>query len=722
MRRDLTLFALLLSCIGIGSAQMVWDHAASFAKPAYLAIPSGPGLRFSGNITLECWVNPVDVASPHDQTLLCKYSTAGTGFALTLRDGHIFFEIGGSPKMFGKHAIPNGEWTHVAVVYDSSAKTLTSYINRNLDSVRTGLDAPIRWNEDSLFVGIFQNYPTTTQFTGLIDEIRVWNRALSADEIQRNMYMTLAYVSGPYAGVVLSLPFQYPTEAPLPFAPMDFSGNGMTVNVRGNVLGVNVGTGPSWKLIPNDAVCFDGGGYLSTPGTTANNFSSSHTLQCWVWPDTTQTSIVLQKREGGNLAGYTIWLSGNRVAFRINNPTVLMSRQPIPSGEWTHIAVVFNDTTKTSWLYLNGSLDTTAVSPFGAAPIASNDSLFIGTGYNGRFHGYIDNVVLSPEIWTATQIATWMAAGVDVWNKGDLPAMCVYNFDGSLLSVAVADARMKFNGSALFSHAANFSRVPTSPMLRADDLGYPRGFTMKASDRRIPAVTTQGPMIEDSLDVAVDETISSMRLAMTVNHTMTTDLVVSLVGPTGDSVTVFKRGKLLYPVSNINTIYDDWADSSAAYDKSLSWLPEVKPYDPQMGEFRGKNSKGMWRLRVSDVAGGDVGRLYVWGLQFNNRMATAVTQNAGQALPEQASLSQSYPNPFNASATISYRLQARGNSRVRLDVYDILGRGVAVLVDEMKEPGSYQVKFDGSELPSGVYFYRLTAGDFVQTRKLVLLR
>jgi subtilisin-like proprotein convertase family protein len=721
MGRALTMFALLLFCIGNGSAQMVWDYAASFARPGYLAIPSGPSLQFSGNITLECWVNPVNVSSPHDQTLLCKYSSAGTGFDLTLREGHIFFEIGGAPQMYGKAVLPNGEWTHVAVVYDSSAKTLASYVNGNLDTMRTGLDDPIRWNTDSLFVGIFQNNPTSTQFTGLLDEIRVWARALSIEEIQRNRYMTLAYVSGTYSGVVLSLPFQYIAEAPVPYAPIDLSGNGLTVYVRGNVVGARVGTGPSRKLVPNDAVRFDGGGYLSTPSSTSNNFSSSHTLQCWVWPDTIQTGIILQKREGGNIAGYTLYLSGNRIAFRINNPTVLMSRQPIPSREWTHIAAVFNDTTKIVWLYLNGSLDTTAAPAVLSAPIASNDSLFIGTGLNGSFRGYVDNVVLSPGIWTGKQIATWMAAGLDVWNKtADLPSMCVYNFDGSLLSLVVADARMRFNGSARFSHPAYFSGVPTSPMLRADDLGYPHGFTLKASNRRIPAAETKGSMIEDSLSVAEDQTISSMRLAITINHTMTTDLIVSLVDPTGDSITVFNRGELLHPVSNINTIYDDLADSSAAYDRSLSWLPLVKPWSSMIAAFGGKRSKGTWRLRVNDVSGGDVGRLYVWGLQINNQMATGVGQNAGHVLPQKPSLWQNYPNPFNPSTNIRYHIFTE--SLVSLRVYDLLGREVSVLVNERKVAGVHEVKFDGSHLASGVYFYRLQAGDFGQTKRLVLLK
>ena len=83
-------------------------------------------------------------------------------------------------------------------------------------------------------------------------------------------------------------------------------------------------------------------------------------------------------------------------------------------------------------------------------------------------------------------------------------------------------------------------------------------------------------------------------------------------------------------------------------------------------------------------------------------------------------LYQNYPNPFNPSATITYELPK--SSMVRLSVYDMLGREVSVLVNERRDAGVHEVKFDAAGFSSGVYFYRLTAGSFFQTRKLLLLR
>jgi len=83
-------------------------------------------------------------------------------------------------------------------------------------------------------------------------------------------------------------------------------------------------------------------------------------------------------------------------------------------------------------------------------------------------------------------------------------------------------------------------------------------------------------------------------------------------------------------------------------------------------------------------------------------------------------LEPNFPNPFNPTTSVPYQLSAIGD--VSLKVYDLLGREVAVLVNERKEPGSYTVTFDAAALSSGVYLYRLTAGSFVETRKMILVR
>jgi hypothetical protein len=99
---------------------------------------------------------------------------------------------------------------------------------------------------------------------------------------------------------------------------------------------------------------------------------------------------------------------------------------------------------------------------------------------------------------------------------------------------------------------------------------------------------------------------------------------------------------------------------------------------------------------------------------------TGVTVRLGETLPSRAILEQNYPNPFNPSTTINFELPK--TSHVTLTVFDVLGRQVSVLVNERKEAGVHEVNFDASGLASGVYFYRLQAGDFVQSKKFLLLK
>lgn len=98
----------------------------------------------------------------------------------------------------------------------------------------------------------------------------------------------------------------------------------------------------------------------------------------------------------------------------------------------------------------------------------------------------------------------------------------------------------------------------------------------------------------------------------------------------------------------------------------------------------------------------------------------AVPGDAPSNLPSQFSLSQNYPNPFNPSTTIQYSLPHK--SHVCLEIYNALGQKIAELANVEQEAGYYVEKFDGSELASGMYFYRLRAGDIVQTRKFLLMR
>jgi hypothetical protein len=95
-------------------------------------------------------------------------------------------------------------------------------------------------------------------------------------------------------------------------------------------------------------------------------------------------------------------------------------------------------------------------------------------------------------------------------------------------------------------------------------------------------------------------------------------------------------------------------------------------------------------------------------------------EKISEEIPSSFILSQNYPNPFNPKTIINYQLPI--NNFVKIAVYDIAGKEIAVLVNEFLQPGTYEVTFDGSGLTSGVYFYKLQAGDFTETKRMVLLK
>ncbi|NIT55348.1 MAG: T9SS type A sorting domain-containing protein [Aliifodinibius sp.] len=99
---------------------------------------------------------------------------------------------------------------------------------------------------------------------------------------------------------------------------------------------------------------------------------------------------------------------------------------------------------------------------------------------------------------------------------------------------------------------------------------------------------------------------------------------------------------------------------------------------------------------------------------------TYVKRKSEPIIPQTTILWQNYPNPFNPKTSIRYSI--RSNLDVSIKVYDLLGKEIATLVNEKKPAGAYTVEFDASKLSSGIYFYQLQAGDFIETKKMILMR
>ena len=110
---------------------------------------------------------------------------------------------------------------------------------------------------------------------------------------------------------------------------------------------------------------------------------------------------------------------------------------------------------------------------------------------------------------------------------------------------------------------------------------------------------------------------------------------------------------------------------------------------------------------------------YINGILYGDTLLTNVMQISTE-IPSSYSLGQNYPNPFNPRTVVSFSLPVAGD--VSLKVYDVRGREVQTLVNERLNTGTYETRFDGSGLTSGVYFYRLMSGDFAETKRMLLIK
>jgi len=149
-----------------------------------------------------------------------------------------------------------------------------------------------------------------------------------------------------------------------------------------------------------------------------------------------------------------------------------------------------------------------------------------------------------------------------------------------------------------------------------------------------------------------------------------------------------------------------WNSTNSFYSSNPTGVNTLVVSDSNL--FAGTVDGGIWRRPLSDI---------VTGIKDIKKLA-----------PTHYSLEQNYPNPFNPSTSIGYQLA--GKSHVTLKVYDLLGRELATLVDEVKSSGSYTATFNASSLPSGVFFYRLTTNaissgqtqSFSSVKKMLLLK
>lgn len=405
----------------------------------------------------------------------------------------------------------------------------------------------------------------------------------------------------------------------------------------------------------------DGGNY---------DFSKVNFLACWIWADTTlpdsaQLQLYCQDRLN--------WTNPSPVS-----PTIYYGVN-IPKRTWYPI-------------YINLSqlaiLDSSTFDPaknkigwFGLYLGATTDSLVdTATVYISGFQMLNDVAAIAPPVWVAADFSQ-KGSGTNAGKQGfKIPSWA----SGSLQRYG--DINL---GYYVLKGNANFSPTSTRPFA---------------------AVRDSIPMTD-----AADSTVISMSMGLYLPFNMPRNAVVTFFasGGAGDSVavqdTVGKNGVMPGQVNTLTlTKLDSLAKAEAtSFDPSKPASVGVEIYYPAPYDTV------TWSGPV------EITNLTITGIWFPNQLLDGV-QEISSNVPKQYELYPNYPNPFNPSTVIQYALPKA--SHVVVKVYDVLGREVTTLVNSKEAAGVYKVHFNMDNYASGVYFVRMSAGNYVHTEKMMLLK
>lgn len=714
----------------ISTSQYSNNQAASFdGTTSYVAVPNNTELSPTSALTIEAWIYPTTYNGSGSGIVTKNFQTSyWLGFSPT---GRVFFYPKGGVGQYLNSRVATliqlNRWTHLAATYNGT--TTSIYINGVLDTSTTTLTGAIGVNTDSLFIGAERATSLLIDYHGYIDEVRLWSIARTGADIARDRFIPLAIIlptaGGPYSGIMDAWRFNGTV--------LDEAGLQENSGQARNISYWDLRQNPTNYVDYNNTLLLDGvNGYCATYPSAVFDATTAVTMEALIKRDTTspQNGFNAIVTKGGATGwNYGMYVNRAGVIFLSLNgdASYLITATPVITGtEWMHIAGTYNSTTGKAVIYVNG--DSLAGATLAGNPAIPNtpDSLFIGAFRPAgqaayKFKGQIDQVRIWKDVArTRDEIRANMYKSIDFTTTPPPANVAVYGFDGrnsNDMSGVGLVPQVNFNGTARMTSAhRQISGEQTSPLLR-DDAGGFGGPTYVVSRRHLAIPDNTPAGVIDSVFVSASGTATAVKLFVLLNHTYTSDLSITLTGPTGVSADVFtNRGG---SNNDIMAVFDDNADSVAGSGTTLGFLapfsPLVKPNNPLIA-FAGTARQGWWKLKVVDGAGADVGVVYGWGVQTSPLVDVQPT--AG--LPGTFELMQNYPNPFNPATTIKFAIPRE--SDVNVSVYNILGQHVTTLMNDRMKAGSYSIQFNASGFSSGTYFYRITAGGFVETKKMMILK
>ena len=602
---------------------MYWNQACTFAgnSASYVRVQNSSSIDLTGSFTMEAWVNPASL-SVVSKGIIAKGSSLGTLLKYAIRlntSGRFSLITNGSQRLISRStsAVTINKWNHISATYDSSANLFSIYINGVLDTSAAVAGSAPTANSDSLFIGISGN---STPFNGQLDEVRLWNRELSADEVSRYMRTSLGTSSGVYNGLVLSMTFQRQSNI-TPFTADDFSGNGNN-GIPRNVTAKDQTHQPYHTIDHNESAELDGiDDYLAGKDDLSFFPTDDILFECWYYPRDGNMSTLIRKASGA-VTAFSVSVSSVSMKVIINNaPRILNVGSP--PLQWSHIAVVYSNQADEIDFYQNGRKRGSVSYNLGSIP-SSTDSFYIGgsPGSADFFNGFIDEVRITDREFSDREIDFRLFKSLKASDDTEPGIKNVsYNLDGNTFDNGEDDGPvLYFKNDARFSHPSQTAGQPRSPLLNTESDDYHKAFYVQPVSTRIPSSGTEGTITANQTNY-LDYAISDIDVFVHLNHENISNISITLFkNSSPDSLIIFGGTVSNSSVNNLSLLFDDQSDSTMNNNYS-SFCSAIKPLNNMNSFFSGKNTKGEWGIRIRDKASGDIGRLYGWGIRFNNMTA-----------------------------------------------------------------------------------------------------
>jgi len=678
------------------------------------------------SFTIESWIL-VDHVDDEDTHLMGTWGNSDIGFYI-LRvmsgDGKLSFEIEDINSQSnqisnGKKDLRDGKWHHVVGVRDKNTNRLYQYVDGVLDGVSddhtTGsLNGNHRFSIGQRFDGYGHHY-------GRMDEVRVWKRILSQEEIQINMYQHLS-------GFEESLVGYWPFNEGAGSQTIDLSGG----NNHGVLMGATwVGSSaPVGRVI---IFCHPNYGYqnhnLFTTIQGANTHFSDGTKSVWL---SKEDKIISADR------------------YNVTSNTLIDAKFYIPldavPGQWN----INVETTTDSVIIMPIGLEVLpppSVTPKNSATSSWLRSVYAindQTCWSAGNDGIIQMTKDGGETWQLQESGTsnvlysiFLANSMTGWAVGQY---------GTILSTTNGGAEWTSQTSGTSNNLQSVYFIDPSV-----------GWAVGSSGTVLK--TTDGGITWESQNSGTSSWLYSTCF-IDANNGWTVGNNGSIL-KTSDGGTTWNpqtSGTTDYLFS-VHFIYSNtgWIGGSdglilKTHDGGINWLPQesntsswlrsVYFKDSNMGWATGNNgllmmttdggenwsSRKTWTNKtlnsiyfIDDHAGWIVGEAgTVLSMTMSNLATQIEEKNISSPFPQDFQLFQNYPNPFNPTTAIGYRLLAV--SDVKLGIYNMLGQKVATLISGRQKAGYHQVEWDASRFSSGIYYYRIKAGEFQDVKKMILIR